>query len=266
MYFPPRFKPGLAIELGELVTQAYDQHEAFKRDKPWELSGGYSFICAISCAEKPSGALDWLHPETKEGPLPIGFVARRVGNLYVIFRGTITAGEWMKNLSFNLKPCDPPIQGKAHSGFMAIYASIRDGLIGALSREKGNSRLYVAGHSLGGALATLAAPDIAASTRLRLRALYTFASPRVGDDDFVQAFNTAFGGASFRIVNTSDIVPSIPLPVPIGMGGYFSHVDTPVDFTAQFGAVDKNHEMETYLAALRQAKRRLNPLSLFGRR
>jgi triacylglycerol lipase len=266
MYFPPRFNASLAIELGELVSQAYDQHEAYQQEKPWELSGGYSLVSAISCADRTSGVLDWLRHEAKEGPLPIGFVARRGGKLYVIFRGTITAQEWMKNLSFNLKEYPLPDHGKAHAGFLAIYKSIRDGLIGALARERENSRLYVAGHSLGGALATLAVTDIAASTRLRLKAIYTFASPRVGDDDFVQSFNSVFGGASFRIVNSSDIVPSIPLPVPIGMGGYFSHVNTPVDFTAQFGAVNKNHEMETYLAPLRQAKRRWDPLSIFRRR
>jgi len=80
-----------------------------------------------------------------------------------------------------------------------------------------------------------AVTDIEASTRCRVEALYTFGSPRVGDDRFVKAFNRAFAARSFRIANTSDIVTSIPLPVPIAgiVGGYFSHVDTPVDMTIQ---------------------------------
>jgi triacylglycerol lipase len=127
------------------------------------------------------------------------------------------------------------------------------------------TKLYVAGHSLGAALTVCAVPDIEASTRCRVEALYTFGSPRVGDDAFVQAFNGAFASRSFRISNTSDIVTSIPLPAPIAgiVGGYFSHVDTPIDMTIQKNDLERNHSMRTYLAALNETRGRKGLLGKF---
>lgn len=255
MLFPKGFDSRLAIGLGELVVQAYAQHEANQDGKSWKPEGDYEFVSAIECAPKRGALPGWLRNGPKEGPVPMGFIARRRKDLYVVFRGTVTSGEWAKNLSFNLSEYLLPGRGSAHSGFLELYGSLRDALIASLKKEAPGSRLYVAGHSLGGALATLAAMDIEENAHRKIRAVYTFASPRAGDDAFVQAFNDALAGRSFRIVNTSDIVPSIPLPVPIGMGGYFSHVETPVDFTVQYESVEKNHRMETYLERLRKARK-----------
>ena len=73
-----------------------------------------------------------------------------------------------------------------------------------------------------------------------------------------------FGPRSFRIANTCDIVTSIPLPAPIAgiVGGYFSHVDTPVDMTIQKDDLEQNHSMRTYLAALAETRGRKG---LFGK-
>lgn len=118
------------------------------------------------------------------------------------------------------------------------------------------ANLYIAGHSLGAALTTLALPDIEANLKRKVSALYTYGSPRVGNDAFVKAFNGSFGQRSFRVVNTSDIVTSIPLPAPIAgiVGGYFSHVDTPVDLTVQEDDLEQNHDMKTYVSALNKNK------------
>jgi hypothetical protein len=53
------------------------------------------------------------------------------------------------------------------------------------------------------------------------------------------------------------VVVSLPLPVPIlgVIGGYFTHIDTPVEFTFQEDDLEKNHVIETYLSALLDAKK-----------
>lgn len=269
MYFPKRFDRKLAMESGNLIIQAYEQFSAFESGNHWKLSGNCRFLQELSYNWKPGQKID--EPSLESDPpskpklfdlkkaksvqLPIGFIAERKQTLYIIFRGTLTTQEWMRNISFNLKDYLLPDYGKVHEGFIQIYKLTRDGLLTALSRQKKNTKIIIAGHSLGGALATLAAPDIEASTGLKIGAIYTFGSPRVGDDSFVKAYNRAYSEKTFRIANTSDIVTSIPLPVPFGIlaGGYFSHVDTPVDCTLQGNDIEINHKMESYLSLLEAA-------------
>jgi hypothetical protein len=71
--------------------------------------------------------------------------------------------------------------------------------------------LTVCGHSLGGALATLLALDVAANTPFTDPTVYTYASPRTGDPLFVSTYNQVVPH-TFRIANRLDLVPKLPLP------------------------------------------------------
>jgi hypothetical protein len=112
--------------------------------------------------------------------------------------------------------------------------------------------------SAGAAFAAFAMIDIEFTLKKKVTALYTYGSPRIGSNQFVQAFNKTFVSRSFRIVNTSDIVTSIPFPVALGgfVGGYFSHVDTPVDFTLPSDELEMNHHISTYYKTLLEHKRK----------
>ena len=65
------------------------------------------------------------------------------------------------------------------------------------------------GHSLGGALSTLCAADVAALFPQSAVVMYNFGSPRVGNLKFVQMFNQLVPEA-FRVVNDADVVASVP--------------------------------------------------------
>ena len=67
----------------------------------------------------------------------------------------------------------------------------------------------MAGHSLGSALSTLYVQDNTQAGRLPISAIYTFASPRVGDGQFVQSFD-ALPAVSWRVANDLDIVTWVP--------------------------------------------------------
>jgi triacylglycerol lipase len=265
MYFPKGFDVERAIQLGELINQAYAQFESFENDRQWRLSGGYSLVNEFFYIWTPTRTIEkGIHrfdvvldrirstPKGTEIRVPIGFAARRRECFYLIFRGTKTVKEWIRNFSIGLNAYLPPTFGKVHDGFLHTYSSIRDDVAASLSERKGTTRLFVAGHSLGAAVATLATADIEKSLELKVEAVYTFGSPRVGDDAFVRAFNKAMENKSFRVTNTSDIVTSIPLPAPIAgrIGGYFSHVGIPIDMTVQEDDLEKNHSMKTYLSEL----------------
>ena len=83
----------------------------------------------------------------------------------------------------------------------------------------------ICGHSLGGALATLLALDLAANSGIRDPTAYSYASPRTGDPAFVSTYNQVVP-KSFRIANRIDLVPKLPLP-PL-----YDHVDTLVDLNS----------------------------------
>ncbi len=87
---------------------------------------------------------------------------------------------------------------------------IRDALV---ARKRPGSRLYVTGHSLGGALATLAVAICAPLERGDLKALYTIGSPRVGGIAFANHVNHQRNIQIYRIVNSADIVPRVPMSI-----------------------------------------------------
>ncbi|WP_437585580.1 lipase family protein [Sorangium sp. So ce1000] len=88
---------------------------------------------------------------------------------------------------------------------------------GALAtKDQDGPALYITGHSLGGALAVLAAARMYSESTLyekywkRLRGIYTFGQPMVGDQDFVRRFDPVFGRMLFRHVYKNDVVPRLP--------------------------------------------------------
>jgi len=97
---------------------------------------------------------------------------------------------------------------RAHKGFVNEYAKFRDEIRKVVKRYK-NYSIFVTGHSLGGALATLCAIEIRVNAKVPVR-LYTSGSPRVGwDDDFLKAFNKTVD-SKFRVALKKDPVPLTP--------------------------------------------------------
>ena len=78
------------------------------------------------------------------------------------------------------------------------------------SRSRSSS-LTICGHSLGGALVTLLALDVAANTTFKNPTVYTYASPRTGDPSFASTYNQVVTN-TFRIANRIDLVPKLPFP------------------------------------------------------
>ena len=105
----------------------------------------------------------------------------------------------------------------------------------------------VTGHSLGAALATLFVMENKEKNKFDITTLCTFASPRVGNTEFVRQFNV-LPLDSWRIVNHQDIVPKLPLRLPPFFD--YQHVETAYEFSSS-GVVKWSpvcwHSMSTYL-------------------
>jgi hypothetical protein len=115
----------------------------------------------------------------------------------LVFRGTSQLRDWATNL--RAIPSRWPPGGRVHRGFRRAFVRVWHPLRTALAQLDGP--LFCTGHSLGGALATLAA------SALRPRAAVTFGAPRTGD----AAFAAALAGVPLhRVVHGADVVPSLP--------------------------------------------------------
>jgi len=138
--------------------------------------------------------------------------------IIISFQGTNSENllTWIKNIDAELitpKPswCDGCL---LHKGFYSIHSIlfplIRQDLNLRLKKLK-NANVYLAGHSLGGALATYMGFDLLRTNTLSAKdlTLYTFGSPRIGNKNFAKAFNSAVKSC-WRVVDNEDIVPHIP--------------------------------------------------------
>jgi triacylglycerol lipase len=234
----------------------------------WGLQEGYSLLAELkyrgaparpkkgSAAQLDAGLRRIARSKLLEQKgLPIGFIAGTRTDVYLVLRGTMTVTEFLRDFNINLSRYPYAGSGKVHEGFAQVYDKFRATILESLKSVAPGKRLFLAGHSLGAALATLAAPDICSATAFKSPVVYTFASPRVGDRAFAEEYNRLCRGRSFRIANTCDPVVSIPFPVPFPrfIGGFFTHVDEPVEFTAQKEDAEKNHDIGTYLASLEAA-------------
>ena len=92
--------------------------------------------------------------------------------------------------------------GWVHNGFQEEVNKIWDAILEQLEAHP-DKNLFITGHSLGGAMATIA------TSRLgdRVKALFTFGSPRAGTRKFVKSFSHI---PHYRFVNNNDIVPKVP--------------------------------------------------------
>jgi hypothetical protein len=98
-----------------------------------------------------------------------------------------------------------------HDGFMRALASIWDPLLAAVQaeRQKNDRPIWITGHSLGGALALLAAWRFKRKV-IPIHQIYTFGAPMVGNAETAAAINQELPERLFRYVNDQDPVPQLP--------------------------------------------------------
>lgn len=159
--------------------------------------------------------------------------------IVVAFRGTCDFGDVLTDIA--AIPREIGDLGKVHEGFSRAYDSVREALHAVLARgclgDGEGWEVIFTGHSLGGALATLAALDVSRTIR-RLPADFgsagevgkilptplrgaeiiacTFGAPRVGSARVAAAYDESVP-RSWRIFSTSDVVPNVP---PTSLWGF----------------------------------------------
>jgi hypothetical protein len=256
---PAGFHPQLAYLLGLCCNAASDQYTKYVTNTPmnsnnpndpkswqiekvedgrwnpdltqiWEQGYTPAFSYILKVYEKDING--------KDVQIPAGFIVRLdlkdggESKIVIAFHGTHNRYELDKIDNNVAAAMFNGNLGSVHAGFYALYTSspnsspslaeqVRQCL--AEMNDKGALPVKVTGHSMGGALATLCAADIAYNCKGKFQSIsmYSLASPRVAVDDFLDS-NSKGNAAkfvlfyqqnvpdSYRIVNTADDVPKLP--------------------------------------------------------
>lgn len=115
----------------------------------------------------------------------------------LVFRGTQgRISNWLFNLTTGLSSW--PSGGNVHKGFKLLILEAWEEIKQHLDSIP--TPVFYTGHSLGGALAVLAA------SLKKPAAVYTFGAPRIGDSDFINATKAI---NIYRVASARDIVPGI---------------------------------------------------------
>jgi triacylglycerol lipase len=138
----------------------------------------------------------------------------------LIFRGTLGLDDTITDAE--AVPVRWDGAGYVHEGFKHAFDAVWENLIKPTLLNLALP-FFITGHSLGAALATLAAARSLQEPALKqlLLCLYTFGSPRVGDKAFSADLRNLF---HCRMVNDEDIVTTLPPPLSIPGVPIFQHV------------------------------------------
>ena len=168
----------------------------------------------------------------------VGAVALTETAGYLVFRGTDDRRDWRDNLN-TLWRSSP--SGSVHRGFLRALDALWPSL-GSQANSDRSRGWCVTGHSLGGAIATLAAMRLCEGGHRP--SVITFGQPAVGASDFARNYEREIGGRHLRFVHCLDIVPDAPvLAHHVGREMYFNSSGLLV-------------ENQSFLTKLRDAARR----------
>lgn len=231
----------LAAEM--LRWAAQRERERRLGDCPEELAAFAAGVCAlvyhpfvqVRQSLSAEGATD-VRCFDRRGTQAIAFT--RGEQDWIVFRGSESFPEsemfidWGHDLL-----CVPWGWPPRHLGFALAWAKVRETVLESLRSRTPGRGLVIVGHSLGGALALVAAYEIARAAAARLEAVITFGAPRVGAWPWARAYrqlaadgNEAgppgrrLADVTWRIHNWGDIVTYVP---PL----LFSHCGKAVSFS-----------------------------------
>ena len=196
--FRAAYSDRTALLMARLSRRAYEHFD--KSDAEFaNFTKGFETLGLSPCVKL-------LDPEAGTA----GYIVASPELVAVVFRGTEDELDWRTN--FRLEFVTLQGGARVHAGFFLAYMGIRKDLFREVKELiKAKSRpVYVAGHSLGGAIAMMATAEMSNDEDRDLRdsiaAVYTFGAPKAGDRSFDQYVKVPL----YRVTNGIDIVPAVP--------------------------------------------------------
>jgi len=167
--------------------------------------------------------------------------------IIVAFRGTEgpqAVRDWLTNVQHLMRKA-PDSWGTnlgVHKGFYnalsTVYQSVRNRV---RETRTNNQKVFITGHSLGGALATLCAFRLQKVGDVDVDGVYTFSAPRVGDLNFANEYNDILRSKTFRWVYKHDFGPQLPIRAGVGpLAHQYVHSGV-LNFVRPNGSIEMDH-------------------------
>jgi pimeloyl-ACP methyl ester carboxylesterase len=206
LYNPDAFKQfsgGSGFGIGNARAMAWMSQLAYETDEPDKIKG----ILKLFGLDLVEGGVVVRESKTV---LPVAsthcFVASHPKAVIVAFAGTdpLSLANWISDFDAHLEAT-----GTAE-GYEVAASVVWSELKQLLERYvPPGGKVFVTGHSLGGALAALIAHRIGTELQADVDAVYTFGMPRPGSKAFADLYNRQLGMRTYRLVHGEDIVPTV---------------------------------------------------------
>ena len=146
--------------------------------------------------------------------------------IIVAFRGTINYQNWLADFDLKKVPFDDGV-GEVHQGFYDSVLKMENAVDKAVRKiSVGSEKIYVTGHSLGGAQAVIWAYTF--SSLKQFVSIHTYGVPRIGNSDLINFMDQSLHSEKpnakskvFRMVNAWDPVPHVPYFGYYHVGGFY---------------------------------------------
>lgn len=173
-------------------------------------------------------------------------------DIFLVFRGSTNANnnaDWISNfrIGFEFSSTGIPV----HIGFNQIFGSVVDKIRKFISENYSHKgAIHIVGHSLGGAIANLAA-DWAKKRYGGKVCLYTYGAPRVGGYWFARSLGNRLSSNNIhRVYHKTDPVPMLPLfpytHAPLSNKGYQLYSSQSISSAAA-------HDIKVYQSSVKGA-------------
>jgi hypothetical protein len=224
------YNPGLAKYALDLCTRSA---MAFQARAPPALPPGTALIDTLNDASGLFGIV--LRHESS-------------GVYFCAFHGTLDGTQIRADVDY------PQIGAGVSKGFYTQYESLKSSSSlkpckEVLSAIPATAPLVITGHSLGAAVACIAAADLQRVANNNTY-LYTFACPRVGTSAFAE-YVAGSVVAAYTVLNTADVITELPFSVMSNVSDpanpfLFQHAGALQLFHAQTGCIQSNHMPPVY--------------------
>lgn len=197
-----------------MAAQSPVSQEVFDKLNQYQAFAAAAY--ADECATPPGGSqvIQYFNDAATDTQGTL-FRQSSTNELVLSFRGTSTPADLGTDLTFlpvALSAAGTSCSGcLVHQGFQASYNAVSSAAIAAVKKEmsNGNPSFIITGHSLGAAIASIAASSFASQGIQPT--VYTYGEPRNGNAAFTDYINGLISPEEyFRVTHSNDGVPQIP--------------------------------------------------------